>query len=276
MKGRGLSLISAVAIGLVSFLIAAPVTVGILNYHRGQLAKRLFEIPDDGLPSKDQALTVPSREETVEKLYKNMAKSKVDVSQSFFLGDKNAPVRIVEFSDFRCPACREKTKFLRKLLKIFPKGIVLYYKNFPLDRACMPDLGSEGHEHSCLAAKTGHCVGQQGKFWSFHDQVFDHQESVSPKFLKDLSQKLQLNEKSIEACVSGLGQERVQKDIAEGRALGVDSTPTFWVNDRKIDQSFTLDKFYTLIALLLKQETGLASYPSWEESEFEIVGSFYE
>jgi protein-disulfide isomerase len=276
LSGKGLSVVSLLAIAMAALFIAVPVTVGIRNYHRAQLSKTLAASSYTEAKTSKQGEMALTREETVEKLYKNLAKTKVDLSDSYFMGDKNGSVRIVEFSDFRCPACREKTKFFKKLLKLFPKGVALYFKNFPLDRACIPELGNEGHEHSCLAAKTIHCAGNQGQFWAYHDQVFANQERVNPGFLNSISKSLKLDQKVINDCIAQEGHDKVLKDIAEGKSLGVNSTPTLFVNDRKIDQTFTIDKFYTLITLILKQETGRADYPGWEDVEFELLGSLYD
>jgi protein-disulfide isomerase len=276
LSGKGLSVVSLLAIALAALFIAVPVTVGIRNYHRAQLSKTLAARSDGETKAEKPGEIIPSREETVEKLYKNLAKTKVDLRNSYFIGDPNGPVRIAEFSDFRCPACREKTKIFKKLLNVFPRGVGLYFKNFPIDKACIPELGSEGHEYSCLAAKTTHCAGKQGQFWVYHDQVFANQERVSPGFLNSISKSLKLNEKELNDCIAKEGSEKVLKDIAEARSLGVNSTPTLFVNDRKIDQTFTIDKFYTLITLILKQETGRADYPSWEDVEFELLGSLYD
>lgn len=276
LTGKGLSVVSLLVVALAALFIAVPVTVGIRNFHRSELSKTLAASSAAEPKPSSASEIIPTREETVEKLYKNLAKTNVDLSDSYFLGDKNGPVRIVEFSDFRCPACREKTKFFKKMLKLFPKGVALYFKNFPIDKACLPELGSDGHEHSCLAAKTIHCAGKQGQFWTYHDQVFANQERVSPGYLQGISQNLKLNQKELNDCIEKEGSERVLADIAEAKTLGVNSTPTLFVNDRKIDQIFTIDKFYTLITLLLKQETGRADYPSWEDVEFELLGSLYD
>jgi protein-disulfide isomerase len=149
-------------------------------------------------------------------------------------GTQGAPVVIVEFSDFECPYCQKEAKVLREnLLSTYPTQVHFYFKEFPLTTL---------HPWAKAAAVASRCVYAQKseEFWKYHDWVFDHQNDITPDNLKDKVLDWAKGEKDIDslklaACMDNKATEaEVDKDIAEGRALGVDSTPTLFINGRRI------------------------------------------
>ena len=149
-------------------------------------------------------------------------------------GTQGASVVIVEFSDFECPFCQKESNILRQnLLSTYPTQVHLYYKQFPL---------TSMHPWSKGAAIASRCVYSQksDEFWKYHDWIFDHQNEITPNNLKDKVLDWAKGEQALDglklaACIDNKSAEgEVDKDIAEGHALGVDSTPTLYINGRRI------------------------------------------
>jgi protein-disulfide isomerase len=160
-----------------------------------------------------------------------LAKLKTEFQPS--IGTPGAPVVLVEFSDFECPFCREQAKMLRaNLLTAYPKEVRLYYLDFPLETL---------HPWAKAAAMMGRCIFHQnpGAFWDYHDWIFEHQEEITPDNLKDKVLEFAAG-KGIDAaqlskCIdSKATEEEVDRTKAEGRDLEVNSTPTLFVNGRRM------------------------------------------
>src|SRR5580658_3339527 len=150
------------------------------------------------------------------------------------IGTPGAPVVLVEFSDFECPFCREQAKMLRgNLLAAYPKEVRFYYLDFPLETM---------HPWAKAAAMMGRCIFHQnaGAFWDYHDWIFQHQEEITPDNLKDKVLEFAAG-KGIDAaqlskCIdSKATEEEVDRTKAEGRGLEVNSTPTLFVNGRRMN-----------------------------------------
>jgi len=149
-------------------------------------------------------------------------------------GTQGAPVVIVEFSDFECPYCKNEAGVLKQnLLQTYPKQVNLYYKQFPLQSL---------HPWAKAAAMASRCVYKQNHdaFWAYHDWIFDKQSDITPENLKDKVLEFAKGQKGLDAAQLGscmdtkATEAEVEKDIAEGHAVNVDSTPTLFVNGRKI------------------------------------------
>jgi protein-disulfide isomerase len=162
---------------------------------------------------------------------KELDKLKTQFEPSF--GTPGAPVVIVEFTDFECPYCKEEAKVLRDNIKTaYPTQVRLYFKNFPLETI---------HPWSKAAAIAGRCVFQQSPslFWDYHDWMFEHQGDINAN---NLSSKVQewAKGKEIDAlqlnrCMETKATEAdVDRNIAEGKELGVNATPTLFINGRRL------------------------------------------
>lgn len=140
-------------------------------------------------------------------------------------GGKDAPVTVVEFSDFQCPFCRAAEPTLKQIRAKYGDRIKFVYMDFPLGM----------HPHALDAAVAGRCAAQQDKFWQFHDAMFADQGKLDPASLKQTAAKLGLDAKKFDACfdekkvVAG-----IRADQAEGERLGVTGTPTFFINGRQM------------------------------------------
>jgi len=152
-------------------------------------------------------------------------------------GTTGAPVVIVEFSDFECPFCKEEAKMLRdNLLTAYPKDVKLYFREFPIESL---------HPWAKAAAMAGRCVMRQKPetFWDYHDWIFAHQEQVTPDNFKDQVTAWVKGRKDLDPLQFGTCLDtkataaEVEKSQAMGRDLGVNSTPTLFINGRRIAQA---------------------------------------
>ena len=160
----------------------------------------------------------------------------VSVGDAPVTGGKNAKVTIVEFSDFECRYCSRGAEVLKKIQQKFGNKVRVAFKHFPLPR----------HAKAKGAANAAMCAYEQSRpaFWKLHDLMFENQTLLDPEGLKGLAKKVSLDIAKFEQC---MGAKRymtlVEKNIAEGRAIGVKSTPTFFVNGRIINGAQPLEVF---------------------------------
>ncbi len=161
----------------------------------------------------------------------------LNVSGSPVKGPTEAPLRLVEFSDFLCPACQRATKLNTIIFASHRRDAQLIFKHFPLDTSCNDKIGRMVHPGACQLAAASECANLQGKFWLFHDRVF---ELIEPGGGVDPNQvakdpRVGLDAERFQECLaSGQGMEAVKRDIADGAGIGVTSTPTFVLNGLRV------------------------------------------
>jgi protein-disulfide isomerase len=138
-------------------------------------------------------------------------------------GPEDAPVTIIEFSDFECPYCRRHALEVQsRLLQAYGDQIRLVYKDFPL---------SSIHANAIPAAEAAQCAQEQGQFWGFHDLLFGMQLGLSPEAYQQYASSLGLDMDEFDQCVSERRYaDDVQGDYNFAASLGVRSTPTFFIN----------------------------------------------
>jgi len=146
------------------------------------------------------------------------------------LGDAKAPVTLVEFSDFECPVCRSLHDVLRGMLPNYPQVRVVF-KDFPL----------EMHPWARTAALAGRCAYEQdpAAFWKVYDAIYDQQEVISASNawskMMDFATQAGLNSDGFKACMaSAEAGAAVDASRANGQQLEVNSTPTVFVNGRRL------------------------------------------
>ena len=153
------------------------------------------------------------------------------------LGTPGAPVVLVSFSDYECPHCKDEAAMLRQnLVSTYPTQVRLYAKDFPLDSI---------HNWARPAAIAGRCVFRQNpsSFWSYYDWIFAHQADITDANLKDKAMEWTKGQKNVDMlqlgrCMDTKATEaEVDKNVAEGRALQINATPTLFVNGRRIPQA---------------------------------------
>ena len=142
------------------------------------------------------------------------------------LGSQSAPVTIVEFSDFQCPFCQRVAPTLKQVRDAYGDKVRIVWKDFPLTQI---------HPQAFKAGEAAHCAGDQGKYWEFHDRLFANQQALQPSDLKKYAADLGLDTAAFNACLdSSKHGERVRNGVAEGTRLGVNSTPTIYINGRML------------------------------------------
>jgi protein-disulfide isomerase len=165
----------------------------------------------------------------------NQNKPVVLSSAGFTKGAETAAVHLVEFGDFQCPACRAYEPFVRTVMKDFDGKVKFTYKHFPLS----------GHANAVLAAKAAEAAGAQGKFWEMHDWLFDNQDlwaaltgaDAREKFTEVAGNlKLDLDRFNKDLDNTKLA-EKITSQQNEGVEAGVNSTPTFFINNKKVDKN---------------------------------------
>ena len=153
-------------------------------------------------------------------------------------GPTDAPIEIIEFSDFQCPFCERATETLAQLIERYGNQIRFVYKDYPLP----------SHEHAFKAAEAGNCANDQGRFWELHDTMFASQSALDVASLKAYAAELGMDAAAFSACLdSGKYAGEVQRDLAVGQSYGVSSTPTIFVNGRVVMGAVPIDVFDQII-----------------------------
>lgn len=158
-------------------------------------------------------------------------------------GPADAKVTIVEYSDFQCPACASYYPLVKTITGEFPNDVRLIYRHFPLSQ----------HDQARLTAYAAEAAGRQGKFWEMHDMLFDAQslwaeQDKAEEIVYGLAEKLNLDMDKFKSDIKDKEIiKKVDTDYASGVSAGVDSTPTFYVNGKKIKNPRGLEEFRQII-----------------------------
>jgi protein-disulfide isomerase len=159
-------------------------------------------------------------------------------------GAGNAPVTIVEFSDFQCPFCKEASITMRQLLASSGNNVKLIYKHMPLPN----------HQWAFQAAQAAVCANEQGKFWEYHDRLFERSIDLSTESLRRYAADLGLKATEFNACLeSETSRAAVMRDVQEAKQAGILGTPTFIINGKVLRGAKTLEEFRAVIERELKK-----------------------
>lgn len=140
-------------------------------------------------------------------------------------GPKDAPVTVVEFTDFQCPWCKKSQDNVSAVEKQYGDKVKFVARNFPLTQI---------HPRAMPAAEAAYCAKEQGKYWEYRDKLFEKQELSDADF-KRYASELNLNAKKFDKCLAGhKGDAFIQNDMADGQKFGVSGTPSFFVNNRPV------------------------------------------
>ncbi len=173
-------------------------------------------------------------------------KAEVALDDAPVRGQSSAPVLLIEFADYQCPYCQETEPTVQKLQAQYGDKLKFSYKNFPLP----------SHPYAEKAAEAARCAGTQGKYWEYHDALYKSRKLDVPD-LKEQAKSLGLNSEKFNQCLdSGAQAAAVAKDLAEGQALGITGTPSFFVNGHFVSGAVGPDVFRDLIGLELSASAG--------------------
>ena len=181
-----------------------------------------------GSDQETEGTASAEREAPSEEEPESLPSPRFDASELPSQGPSDAAVVVDVFSDFECPYCSLARRHTARLLEDFP-SVRVRYRHFPL----------AGHPHSGMAAEASveaYAQGGNEAFWCFHDQVFDHQSSLSRALLLELATRCRLDAGAMrQALTDHRHQPRVNQDRTAGEALGLQGTPTFSVNGTLVD-----------------------------------------
>jgi protein-disulfide isomerase len=155
----------------------------------------------------------------LEEQFKNPVK--IDIGKSPVKGPANAKVTIIEFSDFQCPYCRRGRDTMDEMLKAYPNDVKVAFKHFPLGF----------HKEAEPSARASWAAQQQGKFWEYHDILFNNQDKLGTDFYLATARELKLDEAKFKADMnSEAAAKQVKEDNEIGAKNGIQGTPGFFVN----------------------------------------------
>ena len=162
----------------------------------------------------------------------------VSVDDDPSMGPDNAPITLIEFSDFNCPYCRQFNQVTFKaLMDAYPNQIHFVYRDYPITS-----------QESYVAAQAAECAGDQGAYWPFHDALFSGQYNLGRDAYQAYAQALGLNGEALLACIdSGKYGDEVQNDARDAASLGITGTPTFFVNGIPLVGAQPLSQFSRVI-----------------------------
>lgn len=150
-----------------------------------------------------------------------------------WIGNPDAKITIMEFSDYQCPYCSRGHYELRNFVKKYPTSFKLIHRNYPLDINCNKDLSSQLHPFACLYAKMAYCASKMNKFWEVNDYLYANGKRHKPVTLYEISAAFSLNLEKMQNCIeSSEASQAIQKDIEYAKLLHIRGTPTYVVNGK--------------------------------------------
>lgn len=161
-------------------------------------------------------------------------------------GGPNAPVTMIEFSDYECTFCKNADVTVQEVMKTYGDKVRLVHRDFPL----------AFHAHARPAAQAARCAEAQGKFWEYHSKLFASQD-LSPEKLKALATEVGLDGPKFDECIAKQPFEKsIDQDIADGTEVGVTGTPAFFINGRMLTGAQPFEKFKEVIDEELARSKG--------------------
>jgi len=153
-------------------------------------------------------------------------------------GPKDAPVTVVEFSDFQCPFCGRLFPTLTAVKAKYGDKLRIVFRQFPLSK----------HPLAAKAAEASLCADAQGMFWKMHDAMFKNQRALAVAELKASAAALGMDSAKFDTCLdSGQTAATVQGDLEAGGAVGIDGTPALFINGRQLDGAVPLEQIAAII-----------------------------
>ncbi|HEY2003508.1 MAG TPA: thioredoxin domain-containing protein [Candidatus Saccharimonadia bacterium] len=161
-------------------------------------------------------------------------------------------VQLVEFGDYQCPACGAAYPNVKQLMKDYNGKVTLYFRNFPLTQI---------HQNAMLGAEAAEAAGDQGKYWEMHDKLYENQkdwgelngtdaESKIVGYAKDLGLDTDKFKKAID---DEQFKQVIAQDMADGNALGINATPTFYLNGTQLQGGYDYATLRDAVNAALKQ-----------------------
>ena len=227
--------------------ILSYIVVALIAFSGGYLVRHLTGPTSGSAPTADAhqgAAAAPSGEQGDSAA----GDTKIPIGNSPTLGPKDAPVTIVEYSDFECPFCQKGFKRMEKIRENFPKKVRLVFKHYPLPF----------HKNAKPAARAAMAAGEQGKFWEMHDRLFEKQgawkkgnvKEITAGWAKEMGLDAAKFKKDFDKESYG---KTIQAEMKEGQKLGVKGTPHFFINGEALSGAQPYNRFESVVKSKIKQ-----------------------
>jgi len=227
--------------------ITNPTDAEVEGYYYGlKVTRPLAEVKEQLRASLKQSKAQQARQEYLKNLRDQskvavlMSPPRVDVASdpARLRGNPKAPVMIVEFSDYQCPYCHSVEPTVKELMAKYGDKISLSYRDFPLTAI---------HSQAMISAEASRCALEQGKFWEYHDQLFTSSK-LEKADLVGYARNLKLDDKQFESCLSSEKYKAdIDKDLQDGRKVGINGTPGFFINGVVLSGAQGRDAFERVI-----------------------------
>ncbi len=243
---KHIQLIKRLATGFIAAAFILPLVACQPN---DQAMKDFFEKNPEVLQAqiekvlKEKGIRGKPRQKSLAERMKNPIK--VGLNNAYTMGPDDAPITIIEFSDFQCPFCSRVIPTMKKLVKDYNGKVRFAFRHHPLSF----------HKNAMSAAKASLAAGEQGKFWEMHDKLFENQRQLTDPNIEKLAKDLKLDiAKFKKAWKSNKYDAQIQKDIQFARSNGASGTPAFFVNGVYMKGAQPYASFKQLIDKLLEQK----------------------
>jgi protein-disulfide isomerase len=154
-------------------------------------------------------------------------------SDDHIAGAQNAPVTLVEYGDYECPACGLAYPNVQRVQAYFDERLRFVFRHFPLQQI---------HPNAMPAAECAECAGAHDRFWAMHEGLYENQDRLGLPLFSTLAERLGLRQADLrDALANGQYEPKVRADFAGGVRSGVNGTPTFFVNGHRHDGSFSFE-----------------------------------
>jgi protein-disulfide isomerase len=213
---------------------------------KGQLGKfedvapRIKELlGNQGKQARRSEFIAGLRKESKVKIALEPPRAKIDISTGIADGPKDAPIVLIEFSDYQCPFCGRSQAAVQQVLEKYDGKVLHVFMDFPL---------AQIHPNAQPAAVAARCAGEEGKYWDYHKVLFERQKELSAENFKKWAADLGLDKDKFDQCLDSKKHDAViQESVKAGAAVGVTGTPGFFVNGISIKGAQPFEVFQTTI-----------------------------
>jgi protein-disulfide isomerase len=164
-------------------------------------------------------------------------------------GPADAPVTLVEYGDYECPACGLAHPMVKLLIRQFADRLQFVFRHFPLIQV---------HPNAEAAAETAEFAAAHGRFWGMHDGLYENQAQLGPPLFVALSDALRLPSRELyDVLAEGRYQAKIRADFSGGVRSGVNGTPTFFINEHRHDEGLAYEDLAAAILAELREVAAL-------------------
>ena len=243
-------LIKWLALIYLTCLLAFPVCAKEITVSEDQLREMIKQVIKDNpkliydtINSYIQKQRAEQQKKQLEASFRNRVQDVVEAHNPA-KGPADAPITLIEYTDFECPYCARGASTIDKLIELYPQKIRVVFKNLPLKM----------HDQALPAAKAALAANKQGKFWEYHDLLFQNSASISEEMLVKLAQEVQLDMAQFNADrQSEAIAKAITQDMAQAKKHNLTGTPAFIANGVVIRGAKPLEYFSKIIDRLLEK-----------------------